>query len=64
MPAPARPCPICGQPVEHKYRPFCSPRCRDIDLHRWFAGVYAVPAVEAEDSEEDGADGGASPARP
>lgn len=45
----ARPCPICGKPSERGYRPFCSKRCADIDLHRWLAGSYAVPAVEGEE---------------
>ncbi|HEY7298170.1 MAG TPA: DNA gyrase inhibitor YacG [Xanthobacteraceae bacterium] len=49
----AKPCPICGKPAAEKYRPFCSRRCADIDLNRWFSGVYAVPVNEAED--EDGA---------
>ena len=44
-------CPICGKPADPRARPFCSRRCADVDLHRWFSGAYAVPAVE---SEEDG----------
>ncbi|MGA8999198.1 MAG: DNA gyrase inhibitor YacG, partial [Pseudolabrys sp.] len=34
-------CPICGKPVEPAFKPFCSKRCADIDLHRWLSGVYA-----------------------
>ena len=30
-------------------RPFCSKRCADIDLGRWFQGAYAIPAVDAAD---------------
>ena len=55
----ARPCPICGKPAVEGFRPFCSLRCADVDLNRWFSGVYAVPGKEEED--EDGApkrDGG------
>jgi endogenous inhibitor of DNA gyrase (YacG/DUF329 family) len=48
----AKPCPICGKPRTEKFRPFCSKRCADIDLNRWFSGVYAVPAVENEDDAE------------
>lgn len=44
------PCPRCGAPVawtaENRYRPFCSERCRKIDLGAWAAGEYRVPAVE------------------
>ena len=37
-----------------RYHPFCSRRCADIDLHRWFTGLYAVPAVEAPDGFVEG----------
>jgi hypothetical protein len=47
-----RPCTICGKPQIERFRPFCSRRCADVDLHRWLSGVYAVPVVEDED--EDG----------
>jgi endogenous inhibitor of DNA gyrase (YacG/DUF329 family) len=49
-------CPICGQPRVHRYRPFCSARCRDVDLGRWFGEVYTVPAVEPgyDEDDEDG----------
>ena len=53
--APDKPCPICGKPSLDKFRPFCSRRCREVDLHRWFAGVYAVPAVEADGEGDDSA---------
>ena len=35
-----------------RYRPFCSARCRDLDLGRWLDGSYAIPAVEREDDED------------
>ena len=47
-----RPCPICGKPQVHAFRPFCSKRCADIDLGRWFVGGYAIPAEPAEQDEE------------
>ena len=50
----ARPCPICGKPAERQFRPFCSARCADVDLHRWLAGNYAIPA-KPEDEEDDDA---------
>lgn len=50
-------CPICGKPTDSAYRPFCSKRCADVDLQRWLAGVYAVPAEEgAEPPDEDTAE--------
>ncbi|TMJ30154.1 MAG: DNA gyrase inhibitor YacG, partial [Alphaproteobacteria bacterium] len=33
-----RNCPICGKPAAERFRPFCSKRCADVDLHRWFSG--------------------------
>jgi endogenous inhibitor of DNA gyrase (YacG/DUF329 family) len=59
--APVIPCPICGKPRQQQFRPFCSKRCADVDLNRWFKGVYAVPVTETDD--EDG-DKGRGPARP
>jgi endogenous inhibitor of DNA gyrase (YacG/DUF329 family) len=47
-----KPCPICGKPADAQLRPFCSRRCRDVDLNRWLSGVYTVP-VTADDEEED-----------
>jgi endogenous inhibitor of DNA gyrase (YacG/DUF329 family) len=41
--------------MQQPFRPFCSRRCREVDLHRWFAGVYAVPAVEADGEGDDSA---------
>jgi endogenous inhibitor of DNA gyrase (YacG/DUF329 family) len=49
-------CPICAKPSDPKLRPFCSARCAEIDLGRWFTGQYRVPAppeddpIESEDS--------------
>jgi endogenous inhibitor of DNA gyrase (YacG/DUF329 family) len=49
-------CPICGKPVAAEYRPFCSRRCADIDLGRWFNESYRIPAPPEDDSETDPAD--------
>jgi endogenous inhibitor of DNA gyrase (YacG/DUF329 family) len=46
-------CPLCGRPRVQRYRPFCSARCRDVDLARWFGEAYAVPAVEPGYDDED-----------
>jgi uncharacterized protein len=46
-------CVICGKPKDEKYRPFCSKRCADVDLNRWFSGGYAIPAVEEGDPDEE-----------
>jgi endogenous inhibitor of DNA gyrase (YacG/DUF329 family) len=54
-PSPGGRCPICGKPRNPDYRPFCSARCRDRDLLNWLDGRYAIPAVEIEDDDEEGA---------
>ncbi len=41
-------CPICRKAAEAPTRPFCSPRCAQIDLGRWFGGQYAVPGRDGE----------------
>ncbi len=52
-----RRCPICRQPAQQRYRPFCSQRCADVDLGRWIGGEYRVPGspVNARNpGEEEG----------
>ncbi len=41
-------CPICGKPAAEGFKPFCSKRCADIDLGRWFKGGYAIPGPPAD----------------
>ena len=48
------PCPRCGRLApyapENRWRPFCSERCRVIDLGNWAAETYRVPApTDAQD---------------
>jgi uncharacterized protein len=49
----ARPCPICSKPSTKENHPFCSERCRDVDLNRWLSGSYAIPARPDEDDDND-----------
>jgi hypothetical protein len=49
--ASAKPCPICGKPATEPSKPFCSERCRDVDLNRWLSDSYRIPA--ARDDDED-----------
>jgi uncharacterized protein len=44
-------CPICNGETTTKYRPFCSRRCADIDLAKWFNGSYAAPSRDPDDIE-------------
>jgi uncharacterized protein len=48
---PAKKCPICGKPSTEASKPFCSERCRDVDLNRWLSDSYSIPA--AKDDDED-----------
>ena len=58
-------CPICEQALpatavtESEFFPFCSERCRNVDLLRWDLGKYAIvepmtPDDLAEHLEEEG----------
>ncbi len=53
-------CPVCKTPYEVEALadlpsfPFCSPRCRLIDLGRWIDGAYAIPGPEVTTSSPDG----------
>lgn len=51
-------CPTCKKPFPEnaqRFRPFCSERCKMIDLGRWLDGSYAIPGepVSDEDLEAD-----------
>lgn len=57
-------CPICQKAVPvgpdgvAKFQPFCSERCRQVDLFRWFDGKYAIVeplSPELLESEESSA---------
>lgn len=52
-PASGRRCPICAEPTDTAYRPFCSRRCRDVDLGRWLGGGYVIAGGQ-QDADEDG----------
>lgn len=47
-------CPVCGNERTQKNRPFCSKRCADVDLGRWFTGAYALPSEELPDKFDIG----------
>ena len=59
-------CPICRQPVARTNSefPFCSQRCRSIDLGNWASGRYVIhspvndpEAIENEPSDDERDDG-------
>ena len=54
------PCPRCGQLAvfapQNKWRPFCSERCKLIDLGDWASERYRVAAQEKEPDPDEDAD--------
>ncbi|MBB3949136.1 DNA gyrase inhibitor YacG [Aureimonas jatrophae] len=55
---PRRKCPECGHPSERETFPFCSPRCKAVDLNRWLSGAYVIPgpSVGADTMPDDDED--------
>jgi endogenous inhibitor of DNA gyrase (YacG/DUF329 family) len=49
-------CPICSRPSDPVHRPFCSDRCKQVDLGRWLKGAYAIPGQPVEEEEPEGQD--------
>lgn len=49
-------CPQCGKEVvwnsDSPYRPFCSERCKLIDLGQWATESYRIPQAESGKEEE------------
>ena len=49
-------CPTCGATVTwstgNRWKPFCSERCKMIDLGQWATEKYRVPAEEQEPDDE------------
>ena len=50
-------CPTCGTKVEWKeanaFRPFCSERCKQIDLGAWAEEKYTIPGTTPGDAQDD-----------
>ena len=48
-------CPICKKAVKNTDAefPFCSDRCRSIDLGKWATGAYVIPSPLQEGEDED-----------
>jgi endogenous inhibitor of DNA gyrase (YacG/DUF329 family) len=48
-------CPRCGELTtweENPYRPFCSERCKLLDLGAWASGDYKIPGRKEEEEDE------------
>jgi uncharacterized protein len=55
-------CPTCGKEVrwvpENRFRPFCSERCRQIDLGAWAAEKYRIGGADENEAPSDDTPGG------
>jgi len=55
-------CPTCGKAVrwvpENRFRPFCSERCKQIDLGAWATEKYRIEGGETSPSADDDSPGG------
>lgn len=57
-------CPTCDKETKvegNPYRPFCSERCKMIDLDNWLSGRYRIPGPASNrdtESEDQRAPGG------
>jgi uncharacterized protein len=54
-----RTCPICRRPLPSgadnaAYRPFCSPRCKTVDLGGWLSGSYRIARPLSEEDLDQG----------
>jgi uncharacterized protein len=58
-------CPTCGRQIEWTpaaaWRPFCSERCKLIDLGAWFSGERAIPGSGSPEESEDPSSGDVDP---
>jgi len=50
-----RPCPECGKPTTRESYPFCSVRCKEVDLNRWLAGSYVISGRDGEAADVESA---------
>lgn len=50
-------CPTCGKEIEwdtnNRYRPFCSERCKLIDLGKWANEEYRVEQREQDSGDQE-----------
>lgn len=50
-------CPECEKQFEYytsEFRPFCSEKCKMVDLGHWFNEEYSVPGAPAQIEDDDG----------
>ena len=63
----AHKCPRCGQDTQYEgnpFRPFCSERCKLVDLGRWVSGTYRIPLDEKQDEQSPSSKQGEESGKP
>jgi len=60
-------CPACGRPcafdASNRWRPFCSERCKVVDLGAWASEQYRIAGSPTEDPLSGDDEPGTDPAR-
>ncbi|TNE84217.1 MAG: DNA gyrase inhibitor YacG [Deltaproteobacteria bacterium] len=49
-------CPTCNKPIDKlppEWRPFCSERCKLVDLSKWLDGEYRIPGEPSRIPNDD-----------
>jgi endogenous inhibitor of DNA gyrase (YacG/DUF329 family) len=41
-------CPVCKRVASEDVKPFCSTRCKEVDLGRWFTGAYVAAGKDGD----------------
>jgi uncharacterized protein len=59
------PCPICSRPVSPRSQnpaaPFCSPRCKQVDLGQWLNEAYRVPVTDDPEALDEALENAGAP---
>lgn len=45
-------CPECKRESARATYPFCSVRCKQVDLNRWLSGEYVIPGPQLSDEDD------------
>ena len=45
-------CPECKRESARETYPFCSVRCKEVDLNRWLSGEYVIPGPQISDEDD------------
>lgn len=45
-------CPECQRESSRATYPFCSVRCKEVDLNRWLSGEYVIPGPQLSDEDD------------